>query len=135
MYKRHLYRCGMLSLECNFSEQWVLIIFGIVTSYHHLFAFYNHHQSPPKWIFLNEWEWFYFQAFAFIFTLFENHPEGAYQPIQLLVLKNSELSVLLFAFFFPWCGYVKISPATENNLERQKKIRVRDVSIRNLQSG
>lgn len=42
----------MLSLEPKFSEQWFLIIFGVVKSYY-LFAFYDRHQLPPKSIFLN----------------------------------------------------------------------------------
>ena len=102
-----------------------------MTSYH-LFAFYDHHQPPPKSIFLNEREKFYYPRFAFIFIFLENHPRGSYQLVQLSVLKNPEASAI--CLFLPCGGYLIIATDHSQECGQRKRAEVRAVTTRKLQS-
>lgn len=89
----------MLSLEPKFSEQWFLIIFGVLKSYY-LFAFYDHRQLPPRGIFLNGREIILFSSICSYFTLPKSHPRSFHG----YHWSRSQQPLLLISFVcFLWC--------------------------------
>lgn len=115
MYKRQLYRCGRLSLEPDFSEQWFFIIFGVAKSYY-LFAFYDHHQLPPESIFLNGKK----NNFILKYLLLFYPPKESLQRFSWWRIQQP----LLLAFFvcFLWCIFNN-SLATVKNANEGEKVR------------
>lgn len=133
MYKRHLYRCEMLSLECKFSELWFLINFELWHLINIYLPFMIITNLLPKYIFKMKVIIFILKHFLLFLLSLEIHLRGSCWPIQLAGGKNLVGSVFLPFSCFD-CGYCKIATATAMSVNRRKKAEMRAISTRNLQS-